>query len=321
MFLKWTLLSMITQTLLSAMSGGSGDSEEDMTGNYFEQLSRSVRSRYVMIPSITGDNKFFSAPVPYGIGNTGWTAGTVFLDLFKGKMTAKEAAGELAQVFGKELTGLPIADIDPTQDPVGWFLRTLTPTMAQPAIDAVSERDRWGNQIGKQFLDKNQYKFMQGKGTTENAYHQMAGFLYDAIGIDYSPEQVKSLFVGFIKPVADVIAGQAKFQRGDYVEGALHPVGISYFYKSGAKNPVAAKYYQTVKAGEEAIKKINRLSPYIGSGTESLEDFYLRGISAGLSESEATQAVAARKASRLLRGQDAETRKYIMMDIIRTWPK
>lgn len=318
--MSYALVSSIGQSLLSMMSGPSDEENSDILGTHYDELPLSRRMRQISVPLPGGDGVFASMPIPYGMGAIGWGVGQIVRDFSQGRMSAADASVELGTLLGAELTGAPFSAVDISEHPIEWFFRTIMPAGATGIIDVATGRNRWGGDISKRFLSDDLPRSAQGRANTEQFYRDLAVALDEMTGgvFDYTPEEWKALITGTLTgPLARIIKG-IDIGVEDPANALINIAGVGSFVNSGFETKIEAKFYPALDAVRDDLQRLNRISPYIGSGTETIYELTNRALGAGFDYDKALAIGAAKRAEREMRGKDTDARRLIMLQFLRS---
>ena len=315
--MKYAVMASIVQSILASMAGG--DDDDERIGGYYDRIDLSRRMREFSIP--VGDGQFASIPVPHGLGLIGWGLGMLTRDATMGKLTPEEYTKEVSKLLGKELTGAPLSEVSFTDHPIEAFFRTITPSPMQGIVDVATGRNRFGDSLSARFLSEDKYRHEQGKETTEGLYRDMAKFLHDVAGVDYTPEEVRAVLSSMVPGMLPRMIKGANELDKNPVKAAVMLSGTHSFYNTGEEHAIEREYYRQRDRALELRRLLDATEPYTGSGKESATSFMIRARRAGLSEDEIGLLGVIRRGDNELRGVRGEDRRVIMRELLDRLPE
>ena len=313
--IKWALLGSLAQGALGMIGGG--DDDDDVLGNYYDRRPLGWRMRNIAF-TIPGGEGSVTIPIAFGMSAVGWGFGQIVRDVTLGKLSAGDAAGELSSLLGAEMTGLPLSDVDFTENPVEWLFRTLLPSSFGGLADAATGKNRWGTEINRAFLQPDQFRHLQGKDNTEATYKAIAEWLHEASGVDMTPEEVKYFITGtLVGPLGRIIKGVETGVGGDPMNGFVTAVGLGAFYSDAPASTIETAYYTRIAEAQELQKELDKTLPKLPGQTETLDELMNRALAAGMSIEDASSIVLTTQVKRNLRGVDKDTRRLFMIEYLR----
>lgn len=313
--IKWALLGSLAQGALGMIGGG--DDDDDVLGNYYDRRPLGWRMRNIAF-TIPGSEGSVTIPIAFGMSAVGWGFGQIVRDVTLGKLSAGDAAGELSSLLGAEMTGLPLSDVDFTENPVEWLFRTLLPSSFGGLADAATGKNRWGTEINRAFLQPDQFRHLQGKDNTEATYKAIAEWLHEASGVDMTPEEVKYFITGtLVGPLGRIIKGVETGVGGDPMNGFVTAVGLGAFYSDAPASTIETAYYTRIAEAQELQKELDKTLPKLPGQTETLDELMNRALAAGMSIEDASSIVLTTQVKRNLRGVDKDTRRLFMIEYLR----
>ena len=315
--MKYAVMAAFAQSVLASMAGGD-DSDEEV-GNYYDRLDLNRRMREFSIP--VGDGEFASIPVPHGLGLIGWGLGMLTREAAMGKLSSEEYTKEVSKLLGKELTGAPLSELSYTDHPIEAFFRTITPSPLQGFVDVATGKNRFGSNVNLRFLSEDKYRHEQGKESTEALYADMAKFLYETTGIDYTPEEVRAVLSSLVPGMLPrLIKGSNELDKNP-VKAFVLMSGTQSFYNTGDEHAVEREYYRHRDRALALRRLLDATEPYTGSGKESTTAFMIRARRAGLSEEDIGLLGVISRGDNELRGVRGDDRRVIMKELLRRLPE
>lgn len=179
--------------------------DEDTGLSHLDQLSLSQLQRFV--PIGTGDGNFFKMPTGFGIPQIVMTAAFGWDRVQRGVMTPSDFTFEMLFSVAKNVTPTAWPEFSFKAKPMEWLTHAFAPTLVSPIVEVATNTAYHGGTISYADSRGMKSKAMQGSLNTERGYHKMARSIQETMGIDWSPEQVKSLINGFGSGMLRIIGG------------------------------------------------------------------------------------------------------------------
>lgn len=166
--------------------------DEDEDGNAFAK--EGDKDRFIPIP--IGEYNF-KLPVGYGAPQLMWNIGYNITEAIMGDKTWGDAAASTMLHAFKAVTPVSPSEVPVSEYPGTKLLMTLTPTIAQPIVQNVFNRNAFGSQLANSYINDKSLKAEQGKMNTAPFWTETALWLNDTFGMDFAPEHVKNFAQGY----------------------------------------------------------------------------------------------------------------------------
>ena len=180
--------AMLIPVLAMALGGG----DEDEGYKYLDQLSLDSLN-YIPIPLGGGD--ILKLPLGFGIAPFAFQTAMGISRIIRGKSALPEVAMSISSAFINNLS--PIGGPTYETKTVGEFLQkmllTVTPMPLQGLTQIAVNRDYWGNEITAAYPQAGERASDHYKRRTPEIYRTLAKGMYDWLGIDMYPEQIRAL--------------------------------------------------------------------------------------------------------------------------------
>ena len=180
--------AMLIPVLAMALGGG----DEDEGYKYLDQLSLDSLN-YIPIP--LGGDDILKLPLGFGIAPFAFQTAMGISRIIRGKSTLPEVAMSISSAFINNLS--PIGGPTYETKTVGEFLQkmllTVTPMPLQGLTQIAVNRDYWGNEITAAYPQAGERASDHYKRRTPEIYRTLAKGMYDWLGIDMYPEQIRAL--------------------------------------------------------------------------------------------------------------------------------
>ena len=186
---------IILKGLLASLAGD----DDELDKNQLDLLDEFTKDRALPIPMPGGG----IAKLPVGFGLP------MFANAFA-QVLRESPAGTGDSTWGKTAEDLvtralltqvsPLEDskIDSERNSMSMLIQTLAPTAAAPVLNVAINKGAFGQDISKvAFQDENRPLSAQGSPFTADFYRDVAKFVYANTGIDFAPEQLRELVVGY----------------------------------------------------------------------------------------------------------------------------
>lgn len=236
---------------------------KDENGNYrLDAMSLGQLSSFVPI-GIGDDGSYVKLPTGYGPMQLALTLAYGLDRVQQGTMQASDLAGEVLHSFGKNMLPGNWPEFNASDKPFAYIAQLLSPAIAQPIIEAVTNTSHFGSTISWA-SDKGQAKAYQGGMGTPAVYHRLAKAIHQAIGWDMSPEQVRSVVGGFaagpLKIFKALLEDKDEGRRitGKESWAGLHPMLASFgatMWFGDNYNTTRSLFYQAYHAHEAQWKR------------------------------------------------------------------
>ena len=259
-----TLALIAIGTAIYAMTKAiAGDDDEKVLGNIVDQRGTFESERTISLCI----NKDFCLKVPVGFGQAqiAWLIATTGSRMNSGRYTTSEGLGELAKGAAKTFSPVGYSEVPIAQDPFGWLMSTLVPTIFKPSYAVAANKSAFGTPLARP-EKKGVFKSENAKASTEAIWVETAQSFRRITGGDIAPEYIKEIVLGlpmFAGPVADSIkaATNNKAERGAKLDirdelRYLMPLGIGRVI-GGDAHYLEASYYERLKDGEQLVKQLN----------------------------------------------------------------
>jgi hypothetical protein len=192
------------------LAGLMGDDEEkDKDGNIVKtsrisKLKLGTLSQTIPVP--IGD-KIWGMPLGLGIPQLMLAPGIIAAAISSGHHTMQEGAGEMWNLINRNgptrVSGMRGVSGELPKDPAGYVYALLSaipglnPTIAAPIFSVDRNLDTFGQPIHTQNYTTAKPKYGQAKASTAPEYVEFARTLYDTVGIDMFPEDLKYLATNY----------------------------------------------------------------------------------------------------------------------------
>ncbi|QLD33155.1 LPD38 domain-containing protein [Mannheimia varigena] len=229
--------------------------DEDEDGNAFAK--EGDKDRFIPIP--IGEYNF-KLPVGYGAPQLMWNMGYNITEAIMGDKTWGDAAASTMLHAFKAVTPVSPSEVPVSEYPGTKLLMTLTPTIAQPIVQNVFNRNAFGSQLANSYINDKSLKAEQGKMNTAPFWTETALWLNDTFGMDFAPEHVKNFAQGYanIVPLMNetltiLVENPNKARLGK-------PESVPFINAVvGPKNPYAtqSQFYRFRDEANDTVKNFN----------------------------------------------------------------
>lgn len=229
--------------------------DEDEDGNAFAKEGDKDR----FIPISIGEYNF-KLPVGYGAPQLMWNMGYNITEAIMGDKTWGDAAASTMLHAFKAVTPVSPSEVPVSEYPGTKLLMTLTPTIAQPIVQNIVNRNAFGSQLANSYINDKSLKSEQGKMSTAPEWTEAALWLNDTFGMDFAPEHVKNFIQGYanIVPLMNetltiLVENPNKARLGK-------PESIPFINAVvGPKNPYAtqSQFYRFRDEANDTVKNFN----------------------------------------------------------------
>lgn len=192
---------------------------------------------------------------------------------------AGNAASHIVRALAKTTLPMQPPEFTPATNPAAFFFQWATPTELAFLAQIATNTNVFGAPIERKNIDPLRPKAEQGRYDTEEFYKEVAKTLFDATGIDISPEVAKTIIrnyaFGVLGDSLDAIVydrdvkGLRTAERDEGLWHVLKPLGIKTLI-GGVETGYRTAYYEAVQEAEAVIRKYNlaKDAPRQGDGRE-----------------------------------------------------
>nr|WP_272903541.1 LPD38 domain-containing protein [Neisseria lisongii] len=214
--------------------------DDDEGGNKLDQLGDVSR----FIPIKVGDS-YLKVPVGFGMPQAAWNMASNTARWIAGDITASEAFANMASHWAGAVVPVSPSEISAAKYPGAKALLTAAPTMLQPVVQNVLNRNAFGSQITKGYVREDMLKAEQSKTTTAQEWRDLALWLQRKTGIDMHPEQIQNLVNGYSvslvrEAVTMLIENPNRELLGRHTKTPL----LNSIYSPGNEFAIQGRYYE-----------------------------------------------------------------------------
>jgi hypothetical protein len=193
--LGFTLVAMALTEVLRGMAG----EDEEGRNKYDTALSGFEKDTVIGLP-IPGTDKFIKLPVGQGIMRVALSLSNLLREAATNPdYNLTDLPKDVALRIGlPTLTPLQESGASLSDDPVEAVFQFFSPSVLRSATNVAVNKDSFGRDIAKPWLDRTQFKSEQGYEATPEFYKSMAKGVRETTGLDLLPEQFRELLNGVL---------------------------------------------------------------------------------------------------------------------------
>ena len=263
-----------------------------------------------------GDGSYVKWPTGFGPAMLGAMAAYGFDRVERGKMSANDLGFTMLTTFAKTLVPNSMPAFEFSKNPMQYLVQSFSPMLFQPIVQVATGYSYSGSKLVYDTYDSTTRKSDRYNLTTDRTWVNAAKGLYDAVGVDMAPEEIRALANGYLggvlQGVMSIIEADPLYKNPNYqsTREALGPfwttLGATSIYDVGM-NVSQSSFYAAKDHYDEMILKAG-----IGSALRGSEDEKRRVLlSAGFTQQEVDDYFAIAKAYKGMSDLNSETRKQL----------
>lgn len=229
--------------------------DDDEGGDTLAQLSDWVK--YNKIPFPLG-NDIATLPMTFGLPRFGNAVAINALGILSGEKTLDNSVSDLLN-FGlvPAISPLQPSSVNWKNDPITGFMLLISPTLANPLVEHVSNTNYFGGKIvNLTWRDKDQFMSEQFGYNVNEFYREGARTLRQFGGPDLAPEQFRHLLRGYVvgapRMFLNVVEAKGKDEDFSLMGEVFHS-----FYRADNGKAWKSQFYGMIDQTEVLKRKIN----------------------------------------------------------------
>lgn len=268
------------------------------------------------IPVGTGGGAYVKWPTGFGPAMLGALAAYGFDRVERGKMSCGDLMATMMVVFGKSLVPNSMPAFEFKQNPMQFIIQTMSPMIMQPAVQVATGYSYSGAKLSYDSYNRTARQSDHYNLTTDRTWVNIAKGLYDAIGVDMAPEEIRALANGYLGGVLQGVMAWIEHDplyknpiyqsTRDQLGPFWSALGATSIYDTGM-NVTQTSFYNAREHYENLIRRAgigNALKGTVGEKKDIL-------LSAGFTQEEADDYISIYVADRQLSDLNSETRKTL----------
>ncbi|MDH2997160.1 hypothetical protein A1D22_05670 [Pasteurellaceae bacterium LFhippo2] len=194
-----------------------GDDEKDEGGTIFNQLGditgfipiplgkqmREALADWTGLENLKGN--YFKLHLGFGMNQIAWNNAFNLVRAWQGHTSWTDASVNIAMNWTKNFAPVTPSEISATHDPLNKLAQSVSPTALLPLVQLATNKNAFGAQITTGRTDPKEIRATQSKPNTAPEWETASTWLFDNLGIDMHPEQVKHLVTSY-----GIMAGTAR---------------------------------------------------------------------------------------------------------------
>ena len=150
------------------------------------------------IPIGIGDGAYIKWPTGFGPAMLGAMAAYGFDRVERGKMSEGDLMATMFTAFAKTLIPNSMPAFEFQKNPMQFIVQSFSPMLVQPIVQVATGYSYSGAKLSYDIYDSTSRKSDRYNLTTDRTWVDVAKTLYDTVGVDMAPEEIRALANGYL---------------------------------------------------------------------------------------------------------------------------
>ena len=150
------------------------------------------------IPIGIGDGAYIKWPTGFGPAMLGAMAAYGFDRVERGKMSEGDLMATMFTAFAKTLIPNSMPAFEFQKNPMQFIVQSFSPMLVQPIVQVATGYSYSGAKLSYDIYDSTSRKSDRYNLTTDRTWVDLAKTLYDTVGVDMAPEEIRALANGYL---------------------------------------------------------------------------------------------------------------------------
>lgn len=268
------------------------------------------------IPIGIGDGAYIKWPTGFGPAMLGAMAAYGFDRVERGKMSEGDLMATMFTAFAKTLIPNSMPAFEFQKNPMQFIVQSFSPMLVQPIVQVATGYSYSGAKLSYDIYDSTSRKSDRYNLTTDRTWVDLAKTLYDTVGVDMAPEEIRALANGYLGGVLQgamaLIESDPLYSNPTYqsTREQLGPfwsaLGATSVYDVGM-NVAQSSFFHAKDYYDAAIRRAGIGNALRGTVEEKRNIL----LSAGFTPAEADDYIAIYRAYNKMSQLNTDTRKHL----------